>query len=77
MPWHQDAIQRIVNGKLPQRAISAEGDRLQGGTYGLLWLPPIDPDAALNGAVGCAMTYDDGTPTLEPPQDLLELLTGA
>lgn len=76
MPWHEDAISKIVNGELPERSITAGGDRVSGGTYGLLWLPPIDPDVAVkNDVVSCNLDWPDGTTALEPPAELLSLLT--
>lgn len=67
MPWHQDAIHEIVNGRMPERRITDAGLRVQGGTYGLLWLPSLDGDALAMGEVACV--------DVDPPLKLTELLS--
>jgi hypothetical protein len=76
MPWHQDAIAEIVNGRLPERRIGPAGERIQGGTYGLLWLPPVDTDTLVQmGQVACNLTHPDGSPAMDPPEELTALLS--
>ena len=81
MPWHDDAISEIVNGRMPVRRIDDLGGKLPGGdgAYGLLWLPPIDTDNLVNfSTISCApFNWPDGSSSIDPPPELLDLLEPA
>lgn len=78
LPRHQSAISKIAAGKMPQRNISLTGSKLgSGSSYALLWIPPLDLDALqdLNVVTDGGMTWDDGSSILNPPPELLSLLS--
>lgn len=78
LPRNKAAITTIASGKIPQRNIDVHGAKVGTGTsYGLLWFPPIDVEALQNlGAVtDGGVTWSDGSSVLNPPPELLEMLT--
>lgn len=76
MPWHEDAITEVQNGRMPTSMVEEDGSRISGGsTLGLLWLPPVSEEDLRNGVVTCGpFNWDDGTSSINPPPQLLNLL---
>lgn len=76
MPWHQDAVKAILERRFPNRQITDDGARIVGGgSYGLPWLPPIDPEALAIGQVTCApFNWEDGSSSINPPPELFMLI---
>ncbi len=80
LPRHKNAIQAIASGRMPERNISASGNKSgSGSSYALLWIPPIDVQALkdLDTVTISGETWADGSSVLNPPPSLLELLEGA
>ena len=80
LPRNADALGLMLGGLAPRMTV----DRRTGApaanstSYGLLWLPPIDPEAFTQGEVTCSgYEWEDGTSGLEPPPKLFELLEEA
>ncbi len=79
LPRHQNALAAVLAGKYPARAISASGGKLPGmsqNIWGMIWLPPLDEAAMEMNEPVCAGTWEDGSPTTDPPPALLGLLQG-
>lgn len=81
LPRNDDALALMLSGLAPRmRVHPVTGAPAANATsYGLLWLPPVDPDAfAELGEVTCwGISWDDGSSTLDPPPELFELLEEA
>lgn len=77
LPRHENAIATMINGKMPRRTINASGQKVgSGSSYGLLWIPPIDPDAyKQQGVISITgIKWGDGSSVLNPPPQLTSLL---
>jgi hypothetical protein len=80
LPRHANVLQAVANKQMPKRTILPNGNKIagaEGSSHALLWFPPISKDdLAQNGIVTCApFNWDDGTSTIDPPPQLLNLLT--
>lgn len=80
LPRHANVLQHVANGKMPPRTILPNGNKIagaEGSSFALLWFPPISrDDLEQNGVVTCApFNWDDGSSTIDPPPQLLNLLT--
>lgn len=72
LPRNEDALGLMLLGKHPRMTVHPRTGEpvLPGSSYGLLWLPPV------NEAFSCEdYTWEDGTSTIDPPPELLELLS--
>lgn len=79
LPRNAHVLQAVANGKMPARTILPNGNKIagaDGSELGLLWFPPVaKEDLEQNGLVTCApFTWDDGSSTIDPPPQLLNLL---
>lgn len=78
MPWHDNAIEAMLDRQVPTRAVKMDGGKVSGvgSNYGLLWIPLVDKDRLMNfGTPGCAtLVREDGTSGLMPPKELLDMI---
>lgn len=78
LPRNDDALDAMLeDGRLPQMTTDPRTGAPSGdfGQFGLLWLPPVDPEALGAGEVTCApYSWSDGSSTIDPPPELLALL---
>jgi hypothetical protein len=74
-----DALELMLAGRLPRMAVDPiSGAPLpgKGASYGLLWLPPVDPQSLALGQPTCApYSWSDGSSTIDPPPELLSQLS--
>ncbi len=65
-------------GLLPPRTVHVRTAKALHGehvAFGLLWLPPVDPEQLAEGNVTCApFSWEDGSSTIDPDPELLTLL---
>ncbi len=77
--WHPNAKNEMLERKMPERAITLAGVKLpgvSGNSFALLWLPPVDAAHLAQGNVTCGMMdWDDGSSSIDPPPEILEMLT--
>jgi hypothetical protein len=75
MPYNDDARAAIANRRYPTRGITQGGQRIPGvgSSYGLLWLPPVDPQMLdSQGIVTCgSVEWSDGSSSIDPPPEIL------
>lgn len=79
-PWHENAKVALSQYRMPKKGITTAGSKITGvgSSYAMLWLPPVDPDALDQGVVTCgALEHSDGSSSINPPPELLNLLQGA
>lgn len=79
LPRNEDAMASLLEGHLPRMTVDAQTGAPRGGpearSYGLLWLPPVDPESLAVGDPTCApSSWDDGSSTINPPPQLFDLL---
>ncbi len=80
LPRNADAIAAIGNRRLPARAIDprtgmSKGD---GDHLGVLWLPPVSPEALREGMVTCShRSWSDGSSSIEPPPEFFAFMEAA
>jgi hypothetical protein len=77
-PKHEDAVEAMFAGRLPNRTIDERGDVVVGGpkTWGVLWVPAMemkleDGDWALYAGA----KWSDGSTMGAPPPEVLEVLS--
>lgn len=76
LPRNDNAVEAIVEGRMPKRTIAANGAETGGGSsYGLLWLPDIEADELEHAAAIRIKQRDDGSDPYMPPPELLSLLS--
>ena len=77
-PRNADAHALMLQGIEPDMTVNpTTGKSLgEGSSWGLLWLPPVDGDSLAAGEPTCApFNWDqDGSSTIDPPPQLLDLL---
>lgn len=78
MPYNDDARVAIANRKYPKRGITQSGSRIPGvgSSYGLLWLPPVDPAMLESQNIVTCGNFDwsDGSSSIDPPPEILNSL---
>lgn len=79
LPRNADVIAAVSQKLMPKRTIMPNGAAIAGSgatKYGLLWFPPVSrDDLEQNGTVTCApLVHSDGSSSVDPPPELLELL---
>lgn len=76
--WHAGVRQKVAQGKMPARAITAGGSRIDphvGSDYGYLWLPPLDVNLLEQGVVTTGtLGWSDESTVLDPPPEILEFI---
>lgn len=77
-PKHEDAIEAMFAGRLPNRTIDERGDVVVGGpkTWGVLWVPAMEmlmEDGEFVLYTGA--TWSDGSTMGAPPPEVLEVLS--
>jgi hypothetical protein len=80
LPRNMDAHARMLRGELPTMTVDKkDGKPLSVPSpfvdRGLVWFPPVDEESLAEGEPTCApFSWDDGSSTIDPPPQLLELL---
>ena len=79
LPRHKKASQSIMVGKIPARNIDLDGNKIgPGARHGLIWIPPLDENLLKNRVVSVGDgKWSDGSSVLNPPPELMSLLTAA
>ncbi len=81
LPRNADALALLGSGQLPHRTVDLKtGARTDADAahHGVLWLPPVSPEQLRLGVVTCApFSWPDGSSTINPHPELLELLEAA
>ena len=80
LPRNAEALDMMRRGLVPPRTVDKRRARSQGDhtAYGLLWMPPVCPEAMSMGEVTCApFEWEDGSSTINPDPELLALLRSA
>lgn len=77
LPRHENAVEAMVQGRMPKRTIAEDGAKIgDGSSYGLIWIPEID-EASLQQAASIVIRQrEDGSDPYMPPRELLDLLEG-
>ena len=77
-PKHEDAIEAMFAGRLPNRTIDARGDIVVGGpmTWGVLWIPAMEMEVINDElTLHTGATWSDGSTMGAPPPEVLEVLS--
>lgn len=77
---NDDALAALLEGRLPVMTVdeSTGAPKSAGDRYGLLWLPPVDPEAFGRGEISCAKhSWPDGSSAIDPDPELLRMLEAA
>jgi hypothetical protein len=80
LPRNQDALEQMLAGQMPRIVVDPRTGKPASPhtSYGLIWLPAVDPDALARGEVTCSgHEWPDGSSALDPDPQLLELLQEA
>ncbi len=80
LPRNQDALEQMLTGQMPRIVVDPRTGKPASPhtSYGLIWLPAVDPDALALGEVTCSgYEWPDGSSALDPDPKLLELLQEA
>jgi hypothetical protein len=79
-PWNENVKQAVAELRMPKRGFTQAGSKIQGvgSSYAALWLPPVDPTALAQDVVTCGLIeWSDGSSSINPPPEFLELLAGS
>jgi hypothetical protein len=78
LPRNADAHGLLLQGIKPSMTVdptTGASATTDATSYGLLWLPPVDAESLASGEPTCApFSWGDGSSTIDPPPQLLELL---
>jgi len=78
LPYHEDPVAAYMEGRAPNRGANQAGNRIAGvgNAYGLLWLPPVDPQVLADaGEPTCgAVNWTDGSSSIDPPPEFFALI---
>lgn len=81
LPRNEDALAAMARGRMPQMTVDPKTGEPIGldAHLGVLWLLPVDEQGVRAGELpSCsAYSYHDGSSTIDPPPELLELLEAA
>lgn len=80
LPRNDDAIDAIGNRRLPARGIDPRTGVAKGNgtSLGVLWLPPVSPDALREGTVTCShRSWSDGSSSINPPPEFFAFMEAA
>lgn len=72
LPRNQDALDLMLRSKRPRMSVdpATGAPRSNDRAFGLVWMPPVDERFSCS-----AFSWEDGSSTIDPPPDLLEMLS--